>query len=260
MNRREGKLLFKNFISYILQNPERGSNITSGSNRKGCAETVERITELLKGRKNFVFVGEAGSGKSELAINFARMMVRCQEKPVHFFDMDMTKPLFRSRDAAASLEAAGITVHFMDQFMDAPTVIGGVNPLLRDENALVIMDVGGDYIGARSIGGFAPRLNRPDAAVLYIINAYRPWSDTIDHIDETLGKILGVSHLKLEQLFLVSNPNNGADTTLDEVLTGHRKTVEMVSPYLPVSFACARRELAEQAAEALEVPVLPVTL
>ena len=221
---------------------------------------MERILELLKGRKNFAFVGEAGSGKSELAISFARELAARQEKPVHFFDMDMTKPLFRSRDAAAVLESAGIIVHFMEQFMDAPTLVGGVNPLLRDENAVVIMDVGGDYIGARSIGGFAPRLNRPDAAVLYIINSYRPWSDTIDHIDETLGKILGVSHIRLEQLFLVSNPNNGGDTTLEEVLTGHRKTVEMVSPYLPVSFACVRRELAAEAASALEVPVMPVKL
>lgn len=221
---------------------------------------MEQIFELLNGRKNFVFVGEAGSGKSELAINFARALAARQETPVHFFDMDMTKPLFRSRDAAAVLEEAGVTVHFMEQFMDAPTLIGGVNPLLRDENALVVMDVGGDYIGARSIGGFAPRLNRPDAAVLYIINSYRPWSDTIDHIDETLGKILGVSHIKLEQLFLVSNPNNGGDTTLEEVLSGHRKTVELVSPYLPVSFACVRQELAAEAAKALEVPVLPVRL
>ena len=221
---------------------------------------MEQIFELLNGRKNFVFVGEAGSGKSELAINFARALAAGREKSVHFFDMDMTKPLFRSRDAAAVLEEAGVTVHFMEQFMDAPTLIGGVSPLLRDENALVVMDVGGDYIGARSIGGFAPRLNRPDAAVLYIINSYRPWSDTIDHIDETLGKILGVSHIKLEQLFLVSNPNNGGDTTLEEVLSGHRKTVELVSPYLPVSFACVRRELAAEAAEVLEVPVMPVTL
>lgn len=221
---------------------------------------MERIFQLLAGRKNFVFAGEAGSGKSELAIAFARALAARSERPVHFFDMDMTKPLFRSRDGAAVLEEAGITVHFMEQFMDAPTLIGGVNPLLRDEGALVVMDVGGDYIGARSIGGFAPRLNRPDAAVLYVINSYRPWSDTIEHIDETLGKILGVSHIGLGQLFLVSNPNTGADTTLDEVVSGHRRTVDMVGEFLPVSFACVRQELAEGAAAALDVPVLPMKL
>lgn len=220
----------------------------------------EIIGSYLPQKKNFVFVGEAGSGKSELSINFARRLVKLSDKPVHFFDLDMTKPLFRSRDAAASLEESGVIVHFMEQFMDAPTLVGGVNPLLRDENAIVVMDVGGDHIGARSIGGFAPRLNRPDAAVFYVINAYRPWSDTIDHIDETLGKILGVSHIQLTQLTLVSNPNNGWETTAREVIDGHRQAVELVSPYIPVSFCCAREELAEEVAKQVDVPVFPLQL
>lgn len=219
------------------------------------------IGSFLPEKKNFVFVGEAGSGKSELAINFARRLVSMTDKPVHFFDLDMTKPLFRSRDAAASLEESGVIVHFMEQFMDAPTLVGGVNPLLRDENAIVIMDVGGDHIGARSIGGFAPRLNRSDAAVFYVINSYRPWSDSIDHIDETLGKILGVSHIQLTQLTLVSNPNNGSEsTTAQEVIDGHRQTVDMVGEYIPVTFCCAREELADEVAAQIEVPVFPLHL
>lgn len=219
------------------------------------------IGSFLPQKKNFVFVGEAGSGKSEIAINFARRMVTLTDKPVHFFDLDMTKPLFRSRDAAASLEASGVIVHFMEQFMDAPTLVGGVNPLLRDEDAVVILDVGGDHIGARSIGGFAPLLNRPDAAVFYVINAYRPWSDNIDHIDETLGKILGVSHIQLTQLTLVSNPNNGSQsTTAEEVIEGHRKTVGLVGEYIPVTFCCAREELAQEVAAQVDVPVFPLKL
>ena len=219
------------------------------------------IGSFLPEKKNFVFVGEAGSGKSELAINFARRLVTMTDKPVHFFDLDMTKPLFRSRDAAASLEASGVIVHFMEQFMDAPTLVGGVNPLLRDENAIVIMDVGGDHIGARSIGGFAPLLNRADAAVFYVINSYRPWSDTIDHIDETLGKILGVSHIQLTQLTLVSNPNNGSEsTTAQEVIDGHRQTAELVGEYIPITFCCAREELAQEVAARVEVPVFPLKL
>ena len=179
---------------------------------------MERIFTQLKNKKNFVFLGEAGSGKSELAINFAQQLAGRWERTVHFFDLDMTKPLFRSRDAASELERAGVVVHFQEQFMDAPTLVGGVGPTLRDPQALAVLDVGGDYIGARSIGGFASLLNREDAAVFYLINPYRPWSDTIEHIDETLGKILGVSHVQLTQLTLVSNPNNGLDTTTQEVV------------------------------------------
>lgn len=218
------------------------------------------IRSFLPVKKNFVFVGEAGSGKSELSLNFARHLAAMTHQPVHFFDLDMTKPLFRSRDAAASLEEAGVIVHFMEQFMDAPTLVGGVLPLLRDKNAVVVMDVGGDYIGARSIGGFAPMLNKPDAAVMYVINAYRPWSDTIDHIDETLCKILGVSHIQLAQLTLVSNPNNGMETTAREVVDGHRKTSALVEEYIPISFCCAREEIAGEVASQINVPVFPLRL
>jgi len=44
---------------------------------------------LLTGKKNFVFVGEAGCGKSELSLNFARRLAAVADKPVHFFDLDM---------------------------------------------------------------------------------------------------------------------------------------------------------------------------
>ena len=60
---------------------------------------------LQKGKKNFVFIGEAGSGKSEIAINFAVNLARIADRPVHFFDMDQTKPLFRSRDVKEKIEA-----------------------------------------------------------------------------------------------------------------------------------------------------------
>lgn len=221
---------------------------------------MERIFAQLDGKRNFAFLGEAGSGKSEIAMTFARLLAERSSLPVHFFDLDMTKPLFRSRDAAAALAAAGVIVHFQEQFMDAPTLVGGVGPLLRDPNCLVVMDVGGDYIGARSIGGFAPQLNRADGAAFYVVNPYRPWSDTIEHIDETLGKILGVSHLGLDKLTVICNPNNGADTTLEEFAQGLARTQELVGPYLPVAFACVREELAAEAAAVADLPVLPLRL
>ena len=156
---------------------------------------------------NYIFIGEAGSGKSEIALNAAVYLKHCQDKPVHFFDMDMTKPLFRSRDIAEQMEAEGITVHFEEQFMDAPTVTGGVNRLLKDSDCCVVMDVGGDHIGARSIGGFAPLINREETLVYYVLNSFRVWSGDMDHIDRTLGEILGVSHIERWRLHLISNPN-----------------------------------------------------
>ncbi len=100
------------------------------------------IEEMLqKGKTNFILIGEAGCGKSEISLNMALYLSKIQKKAVHLFDLDMTKPLFRSRDVFESEEFSGITVHFERQFFDAPTLVGGVNELLNDEDSIVILDV-----------------------------------------------------------------------------------------------------------------------
>ena len=218
------------------------------------------LKNLIGDHVNFVFIGEAGSGKSEVAINFAGWLLELGDKPVHFFDMDMTKPLFRSRDVRQQMEEMGIIFHHEEQFMDAPTVVGGVNNLLRDESCYVVMDVGGDDIGARSVGGYAPKLNKDITIVYYVLNAYRPWSNDIDHIDETLGRILGVSHIQLGKLHMVNNPNNGLTTTSKEFVEGNRKMAEMITPFIGVDFSCVREDLYEEVKDQSDSPVFPIHL
>ena len=206
---------------------------------------------------NVVFLGEAGSGKSEIALNFAQALAELGGKPVHFFDLDMTKPLFRSRDRREALEALGVEVHYEAQFMDAPTLTGGVRQRLNDPHCCAVLDVGGDYIGARSIGGYAPLLNRDGTTVYYVINPFRPWSATLEHIDQVLGETLGVSHVELARLRLVGNPNLGPETTPADVAEGARRLWELVSP---VDYLCVRRELCAALPEGLPCPVLPIRL
>ena len=75
------------------------------------------LSALLRS-SNTVFLGEAGCGKSELAVHLALELAE-QGKAVHFFDLDQTKPLMRSRDAEALLADAGAAVHFEQQRADA---------------------------------------------------------------------------------------------------------------------------------------------
>ncbi len=219
-----------------------------------------KILEQTTGKKNFVFVGEAGSGKSEIAINFARQLKATAKKEVHFFDMDMTKPLYRSRDVRDIMENMDLIVHYEEQFADAPTMVGGVQACLRDEDCYVVMDVGGDYIGARSVGAYAPRLNADNTVVYCVLNAFRPWSDHIDRIDRTLGEILGVSHIQLGQVRMISNPNLGAATTAQDFLEGYERMQKLIAPYKSIDFACAKEELCEKITEMCPVPILPLHL
>lgn len=215
---------------------------------------------LAGGNHNFVFIGEAGSGKSEIAINFALSLERFGDRAVHFYDLDMTKPLFRSRDQAAFLMEQNIHFHFEEQFYDAPTVVGGVNRLMRDESCYTVLDVGGDYIGARAIGGYAPLLNAPGTVVWYVINPYRPWSMDIEHIDRVLSETLGVSHVQIDKLRLLGNPNLGPGTEAADVISGAEKLTEMVGPYKPVDFFCAREDLTGALDGALPGPLFPIRL
>ena len=223
-------------------------------------QTSVRDLLACEGADNFVFLGEAGGGKSEIALNFARELALTGEKPVHFFDLDMTKPLFRARDCREQLEQMGVEVHYEEQFMDAPTLTGGVRRLLKDRSCRTVLDVGGDYIGARSIGGYAPLLNQDSTRLYYVINPFRPWSATLEHIDKVLGETLGVSHVELDRLRLIGNPNLGPDTTAEDVAEGARQLVEMVGPYKPVDFLCVEEGLCPALPDGLPCPALPIRL
>ena len=114
--------------------------------------------------------------------------------------------------------------------------------------------------GARAVGGYAPALNREKTAVYCIVNAYRPWSCDIEHIDGTLSKILQVTHLQLPKLRFVDNPNNGLFTTRKEYEAGSAKTREMLDPYCTMEFAAIYQPLHAGEEEPDDLPVLPLEL
>lgn len=207
--------------------------------------------------RNHVFLGEAGCGKSEIAINLA-LALRQTEDEVHFFDLDMTKPLFRSRDRAAFLAEAGLRVHYEEQFMDAPTVSGGVMRLLRSETAVTVLDVGGDYIGARSIGGYAPLLRLPLSCLWYVVNPYRPWSDSQQRLVQVLNDILQVTHLDFGSLHLVCNPNLGRDTDAQAVKDGYVMLTEELEGQWPCEMLVCPEPCAAETEQAVGVPVFPI--
>lgn len=213
------------------------------------------FSELLNGKKNIVLLGEAGCGKSEIALNLAAESALTRQ--THFFDMDQTKPLYRSRDARRAMEEAGVRFHYEEQFFDAPTLAGGVADNLNAD-CVTIMDVGGNDTGARLIGGFSRLLNREDAIVLYVVNPYRPWSRDTVSIDCTLSAILQVSHLK--RFHIVANPNLGFETTAEEFAAGIETTRRLLEEYVPVEGACVRENIFEGASEKTDLPLLKMHL
>lgn len=188
---------------------------------------------FLGGHKKIVLLGEAGSGKTELALNIAmRIRDHLQDSgeggDIRFLDMDQTKPMFRSRDVGDSLRAAGITFSVEAQFMDAPVVPYGVIESLGAPDLWTILDVGGSHAGALCLGQFADAIAAADARVFYTINPYRSFSDTTERIADTMRRILAYS--RIDDIAIIGNPYVGAKTTLDELLEGDCRLRELIAP------------------------------
>lgn len=213
---------------------------------------------LLETKKNFVFIGEAGSGKSEIAINFAVEISKLSDKQVHFFDMDQTKAIFRARDVRENIESEKVFFHHEEQYFDAPTLAGGVREQLSNNSTCVVMDVGGNHTGARMIGGFAPLINDKNTIVFFVINPYRLWSKDILSVDATLSSILMVSHIK--KVNIINNPNLGYTTTSTEVIEGNEKIKAIIGDYIQSDFLCVKEDLYEEIVNKVHIPLIPIKL
>ena len=56
-----------------------------------------------------LFAGHYGSGKTNLAVNYA-LLLAGEGKKVCIGDLDIVNPYFRTKDSAKELEAAGVTL------------------------------------------------------------------------------------------------------------------------------------------------------
>jgi hypothetical protein len=208
-----------------------------------------------------IFAGRFGTGKTEIAINYA-LALAALEKSVRLTDMDVVTPYFRSRDMAERLEPSGVEVIAPSELtkdIHLPAVSARIWGTLQRENGYTVMDVGGDSQGARAIGQFKELVERSGYVMYLVINPYRPFNATTERIAQTVEDIEVNTRLKTGAL--VSNPNLIADTTLQTVQEGHR-LVEQASEELglPVAFLCVEeRLLAEGVKSLFAQPILPVT-
>lgn len=203
----------------------------------------------------FVFLGEAGCGKSELAITLALRLSK-EGRDVSFFDLDMTKPLFRSRDYESVLIEKGVEVFYEEQFADAPTTGGWLEVEMKRKDRYCVLDVGGDYIGARAVGGCSRLFRGDDCDVYYVINPYRPWSDTIGHIDGVLSSVLSSSSIPLKKVKFIANPYLGSSTTIADIEEGYSRLISEIGEYADVSALAIPREMVDMMES--DIPLIPV--
>ncbi|MBE6914057.1 MAG: hypothetical protein E7472_03855 [Ruminococcaceae bacterium] len=221
---------------------------------------TQRIIEILQGRRTVAFLGEAGSGKTEIALNFALRLRGETDRKIHFFDMDQTKPLFRARDVAERLRQMNIEFHSNTDISieDVAAIAPGVIPVLNDTESFVIMDVGGNEHGARVIGQFCELLSREDAMVMLPINPFRPWSGNPDNLALTIDKITTAARAKTVKV--ISNPNLCRETTADDVVEGNETLRQMLQNRYEIACVCALTPLCAELEQRMDEAVVPIEI
>ena len=222
--------------------------------------TTQMIDQFALSRVT-VFVGAFGSGKTELALNFAIRLADagsaagsasgdcagdCATRAV-LADIDILKPMFRSRELGAQLTARGVRVVSGApdyEMADVPALSPAIYGAIEDKSVPLVMDVGGDDDGARALGRFRWHLERAGYDMLYVMNTLRPFSSEPEEIITMLRAVENASRLSCTAL--VSNTNLGAASTAGEAGTG-LGTVRHVSGKvgIPVRFFTVSRSVAQ---------------
>jgi len=209
-------------------------------------------------RRITVLVGSFGSGKTEIALNGA-LALAAAGGPVTLADLDVVKPYFRSRAARAILDEAGIRLLAPSgevTHADLPIVVPQVRAALRDPSCRVVVDVGGDDVGARVLGSLSDVMPVADAHVLVVLNFRRPSTPDAEKAVAMVRKIEVAARVKVTGL--VSNTHLMRETTPRVVLEGHKLAVEAAEDLgIPVIAVTATSDVAaDLAGEELGCPMV----
>ena len=136
-------------------------------------------------------------------------------------DLDIVNPYFRSAEQRALLEAEGIEV-FMPSFamstVDIPALPANIQAVFTQEYDHVIIDLGGDDVGATALGRYYPYLTpiREQIKMLYVINPFRPLSGCVEDITELFALIERQARIRPD--FLVNNANLQEHTCAEDII------------------------------------------
>jgi hypothetical protein len=65
---------------------------------------------------------------------------------------------------------------------DVPALSPAIYGVFEDSNRWGVFDVGGDDVGATVLGRFRPHLPVGYSAVFFVVNAFRPRTDTVEKV------------------------------------------------------------------------------
>jgi hypothetical protein len=166
-----------------------------------------------------LFAGHYGSGKTNIAVNYALLLAR-EGKKAAIADLDIVNPYFRTKDSAAELAEAGVDLispQFANSNVDLPALPAEAYRLVEDKSLFAVMDIGGDDRGAYALGRYAPFiLEEGNYRMAFVANPYRPLTKTPEEALEVMREIEAAGGVPFTAI--VNNANLAHETTAETVL------------------------------------------
>lgn len=216
---------------------------------------------MLKDRRIRIIIGHYGSGKTEFAVNYAINLAK-ENKKIALADLDIVNPYFRSREKESLLEGYGIKViasYIKGSGSDLPSVTGDVLGPLQDKSYDVILDVGGDAVGARALARYKEYWNPKDYDMFCVINANRVDTSTVEGVLQHIQSMENTSGAKVTGL--INNTHLLRHTTVEEVIKGQELCSKVARALnIRIKYITALHEVAEKLPGNLEGTIMPIKM
>jgi len=192
-----------------------------------------------------IFCGHYGSGKTNIAVNYALRM-KADGIPTKIADLDIVNPYFRTKDSAEELEAAGIPLispAFANSNVDLPALPQELYSLVQRTDHHAVLDVGGDDRGAYALGRYAPYiLEENDYDMFCVVNFFRPLTKTAEEAYAVMQEVSQAAGMPFTAI--INNSNLGPHTTLADVAATEREVCRLSEmAAIPVRMTTVHRPL-----------------
>lgn len=216
-------------------------------------------SKALSYKRVTIFAGHYGSGKTNIAVNYA-LNIRRDGNRCAIADLDIVNPYFRTKDAAKILEKSGVRMissAYANTNVDTPALPAELYAVVDDKNEYAVMDVGGDDRGALALGRYRDAiLDENDYEMLFVINKYRYLTATAKDTAEIMREIELAAGMRFTAI--VNNSNLGDETTAETVLKSveYAKEVAELSA-IKIKMTTVKSDLYEGLADRVEnaVPI-----
>ena len=192
-----------------------------------------------------IFAGHYGSGKTNIAVNFA-LAQRRKGFPVAVADLDIVNPYFRTKDSEKLFAEEGIRLissAYSNTNVDIPALPQEMYAVIDDLSSTFVLDIGGDDRGALALGRLAPGILKENNFEMYLVaNFFRPLTRDSGALMEVMREMEIAGGIPFTGV--INNSNLGEETTAKDVLSSVPLAMEFSRfSGLPLVMTCANETL-----------------